>query len=43
MNTLTIVNEKGELVIDSREVAQLVGKNHFDLLRSIRNYIAILR
>lgn len=34
MNDLTI----NELTLDSREVAEMVGKNHADLLRDIRTY-----
>ena len=33
---------KNELTLDSREVAEMVGKNHADLLRDIRTYIEYL-
>ncbi len=39
MNKLTIINQNGTQVIDSREVAEMVGKNHKDLIRSIRSYV----
>ena len=42
MNNLTIKNYKGINVTDSREVAQMIGKRHADLLRSIDNYVDIL-
>lgn len=29
----------GEAVVDSREVARMIGSNHGDLLRSIRSYV----
>ena len=43
MNTLNIIKrENGGAYIDSREVAELIGKNHKDLLRDIRGYINIM-
>ena len=39
MNNLTILNQNGKLVTDSREVADMVGKRHSDLLSDIRGYI----
>ena len=42
MNELTIVRQNGGAYIDSREVAEAIGKNHKDLLRDIRGYIKIL-
>jgi len=36
---LQIVNKDGLLVADSREVAEMLGKKHFDLLESIDGYI----
>lgn len=39
MDKLTIINNNGTQVIDSREVAEMVGKNHKDLIRSIRYYV----
>lgn len=42
MNNLTIVNKEGQLVSDSREVAQMIGKHHAHLLRDIKGYIEIL-
>ncbi len=42
MNTLTMNNRNGIAVIDSREVAEMVGKRHDNLLRDIDGYVAIL-
>lgn len=42
MQELTIKNYKGINVTDSREVAQMIGKRHTDLLRSIDNYADVL-
>lgn len=42
MNNLTIINQNGKLVIDSREVAKVVGKEHPDFMKSIRTYIEYL-
>ena len=42
MNNLTIINHKGINVTDSREVAQMVGKRHDNLVRDINGYISIL-
>ena len=39
MNNLTIINQNGKLVTDSREVADMVDKRHSDLLKDIRGYI----
>lgn len=42
MNELTIINYNGAEVVDSREVAEMTGRNHKELLRDIRNYAEIL-
>lgn len=42
MKELTIINQNGKLLIDSREVAEMVGKQHANLLRDIEGYIQIL-
>lgn len=39
MSNLKVINKDGQLVTDSREVAEMVGKRHGDLLESIRGYI----
>lgn len=39
MNELTIINKNGQLVTDSREVADMIGKRHSDLLESIDGFI----
>ena len=38
MSGLTIVSREGQLVTDSREVAEMVGKRHTELLRTIKSY-----
>lgn len=38
MNELTIIEKDGILVIDSREVAEMTGKRHSDLIRDIERY-----
>lgn len=42
MNELTVLDYQGAKVIDSREVAKLTGKEHKELMRSIRKYTSIL-
>ena len=42
MQELIIKNHKGINVIDSREVAEMIGKNHKELMRSIRGYINVI-
>jgi Rha family phage regulatory protein len=39
---LTIIKQNGDAYIDSREVAEYVGKRHNDLLRDIRGYIKVM-
>ncbi len=38
MNQLTILTQGNQQVVDSREVAEMVGKPHNDLMKSIRTY-----
>jgi Rha family phage regulatory protein len=40
---LTIIKKNGGAYIDSREVAEIIGKDHRNLLRDIRGYAEILR
>lgn len=42
MQELQIVKQKNELYVDSREVAEMVGKRHDHLMRDIKGYINIL-
>ena len=42
MNDLTVFNRNGQLYTDSREVAEMVGKDHKHLLRDIDGYISVL-
>uniref|UniRef100_UPI00164356BB Rha family transcriptional regulator n=2 Tax=Bacillus TaxID=1386 RepID=UPI00164356BB len=41
-NNLQVIEQNGQLLVDSREVAEMVGKRHTDLLRSIDGYVTIL-
>ena len=43
MTDLTIIKQNGGAFIDSREVAEVIGKRHHDLLRDIRTYIAYMQ
>ena len=38
MFDLTIIKKNGGAYIDSREVAEIIGKRHHDLLRDIGRY-----
>ncbi len=42
MSNLQIFNQNGKLLVDSREIAEMVEKNHADLLRDIRKYMETL-
>ncbi|MHB1654407.1 MAG: Rha family transcriptional regulator [Desulfitobacteriaceae bacterium] len=42
MNNLTVINHDGVFVVDSREVAEMVEKEHKNLLRDINGYCEIL-
>lgn len=42
MNKLTLINFNGIEVIDSRQVAEAVGKNHANMMREIRTYCGYL-
>jgi|GEM_PF-4359885 len=35
MNELTVINHNGQFVVDSREVSEMIGKEHKNLLRGI--------
>lgn len=41
-NELSILEKRGQLYADSREVAGVIGQRHRDLLRTIRHYIEVL-
>ncbi|MFF0825973.1 Rha family transcriptional regulator [Brevibacillus sp. NPDC003359] len=42
MKNLTIINQKGQLLIDSREAAEMVSVRHADLLEKIGGYTRYL-
>lgn len=42
MNQLKVINQNGRFVVDSRDVAEMIGKEHKHLLRDIRGYIGIM-
>lgn len=39
---LTIINSNGKLLADSREVAEMIGKRHSNLLRDIQGYEKVI-
>lgn len=39
---LKIVNQNGKLLADSREVAEMIGKQHKNLIRDIQGYIKVI-
>lgn len=39
MNNLTVFEQNGQLLTDSREVAMMVQMNHSDLIRKIKGYM----
>ncbi|WP_456265313.1 MULTISPECIES: phage antirepressor KilAC domain-containing protein [unclassified Bacillus (in: firmicutes)] len=41
-NKLTVIEQNGQLLVDSREVAEMTGKRHDHLVRDINRYINIL-
>jgi Rha family phage regulatory protein len=43
MNDLTIIKHNNILMVDSREVAEMVDKEHAHLLRDIQGYMDVLR
>ncbi|MCC0751317.1 phage antirepressor KilAC domain-containing protein [Clostridioides sp. ZZV13-5731] len=43
MNNLTIIKQNNKYLVESREVAELIEKDHNQLLRSIRSYISALK
>lgn len=42
MNELKVIEQNGQLLVDSRDVAEMVGKEHSNLMRDIRGYVTIL-
>lgn len=42
MTQLQLINEHGKIYADSRQVAEMIGKRHDNLLKSINNYVEIL-
>jgi Rha family phage regulatory protein len=42
MNDLTIIEQNGQKVVDSREVAEMVDRPHNDLMKTIRQYCEYL-
>ncbi|MEW3992265.1 Rha family transcriptional regulator [Bacillus altitudinis] len=41
-NNLTVIEQNGQLLVDSREVAEMIGKRHDHLVRDIDGYFKIL-
>lgn len=42
MTQLQLINEHGKIYADSRQVAEMIGKRHADLMRSIDGYVEVL-
>lgn len=42
MNQLRVISVNGKLVTESREVARMVDRPHYDLMKSIRGYVGHL-
>ena len=42
MTQLQLINEHGKIYVDSRQVAEMIGKLHKNLLKSIDNYVEVL-
>jgi phage regulator Rha-like protein len=42
MKNLTVIKKNDKFLVDSREVAEMVGKEHKNLLRDINGYAEIL-
>ena len=43
MTNLKIINQNGKLLVESRQVAEMVDKEHSHLMRDIRGYVEVLR
>ncbi|MGM0965838.1 MAG: Rha family transcriptional regulator [Bacillota bacterium] len=41
-NNLQVIEQNGQLLVDSREVAEMVDKRHADLVRSIESYLVVI-
>lgn len=42
MNNLTVIKQNNQLLVESREVAWLIGKEHSNLMRDIRGYVKVI-
>ena len=42
MNELKIINQNNQLLVESRDVAELIGKEHKNLIRDIKGYVEVL-
>lgn len=42
MHDLTVLSKDGRLLVDSRDVAEMIEKPHYDLIKTIRNYVSYL-
>ncbi|MDL2232147.1 Rha family transcriptional regulator [Ruminococcaceae bacterium OttesenSCG-928-L11] len=43
MYDLTVIKQNGGAYLDSREVAEMIGKKHNHLLRDIRSYVEVIK
>ena len=42
MSQLKVISQEGQLVTESREVAEMIGQQHKELMRTVRGYIGVL-
>ena len=42
MNDLQVIQNNGAEVVDSRAVAEMIGKQHAHLMRDIKGYVEII-
>ena len=42
MTQLQLINEHGKIYADSRQIAEMIGKRHTDLMRDISRYVSII-
>lgn len=43
MNDLKVINRNNQLLVESRDVAELIGKEHKNLIRDIKGYVGVLK
>ncbi|EPZ54750.1 phage regulatory, Rha family protein [[Clostridium] sordellii ATCC 9714] len=43
MSGLKVINKNNQLLVESRDVAELIEKEHSNLMRDIRGYVEVLK